>query len=147
MKTRTETWFRFVCANPVGVLLVNLAVVAGLGAALPQLYKDTSPDAYIEPDNPALIYRNSVKENFSLDDSFVIAIEAPPGQTIYNPGSLGLVAAITDMMESVDNIDPERVISLVTEKIIVGGADSLDISPAFEDPPTTPAQIESIRRR
>lgn len=142
-----QQWFRFVNANPVKVLLVNAIIVAALGVSLPKLYKDTTPDAYVEPDNPALIYRDQVKEIFSLDDPFVVAIQAPPGETIYDAESLGLVASITELLADAENIETARVVSLTTEKIIRGTDGGLDISPAFNELPTTPEDIQQIRQK
>jgi uncharacterized protein len=69
-----ERWFRFVLSRPRIIILLCTLLVVGASIFLPSLYKDTSPDAYIEPNNPALIYRDKVKEIFGLDDPFVVAI-------------------------------------------------------------------------
>jgi predicted RND superfamily exporter protein len=140
-------WFEFVNARPITVLSINALIVIAFAVSLPKLHKDTSPDAYIEPDNPALIYRDQVKEMFSLDDPFVVAIQAPPGETIYDAESLRLVAEITRMLEETDNIDSTRVVSLASEKIILGTDAELQISPAFTAPPTDPDEIRRIREK
>jgi uncharacterized protein len=50
-------------------------------------------------------------------------------------------------MMTIDNIDPDRVVSLVTESMAVGSVDELNISPAFETVSTDPAEMQSIREK
>lgn len=142
-----ERWYNWIASNPISVIGASLAVIVALGTLLPTLYKDTSPDAFIEPSNPALIYRDKVKETFGLSDPFVIAIEAPEGRTIYELETLRLVAELSDMVMATPNIDFDRVASLTTEKIISGNADEISITPAFEEPPESAEEVSVIRAR
>ncbi len=142
-----ERWFRFVVGRARLVLAVSVGLILCMAAFLPSLQKDTSPEAYIESNNPALIYRDAVKEIFGLDDPFVVAIEAPQGETIYSPDGLRLAMEITDIMMGLENIDRRRVVSLTTEAIAEGTIEELRIAPAFDGAPTDAAEIEDIRRR
>ncbi len=128
-------------------MAISVGLILCMAAFLPSIRKDTSPDAYIEANNPALLYRDAVKEIFGLDDPFVVAIEAPQGGTIYSSDGLRLVAEFTDIMMGLENIDRRRVVSLTTEAIAEGTIEELHIAPAFDVPPTDPAEIEDIRRR
>ncbi len=139
--------FDWITLNPWKIISVGIIAIIAFGTGLPQLYKDTSPDAYIEPGNPALIYRDKVKDIFGLDDPFVVAIEAPEGKTIYNLETLTLIADLTDIVMDTPNIDYDRVTSLTTEKIIAGHGDEINITPAFEYAPETQEEVVEIQRR
>ena len=142
-----QGFFNWITGNPWKVILVGILAIVAFATGLPQLYKDTSPDAYIEPGNPALIYRDKVKETFGLDDPFVVAIEAPDGKSIYNMETLTLVADLTDVVRETENIDYDRVSSLITEKIITGHGDEINITPAFEYAPESLEEVVEIQRR
>ncbi|MGH8480643.1 MAG: hypothetical protein ACREXK_14020 [Gammaproteobacteria bacterium] len=67
------------------IALGALLIVACLFAAM-QLRKDTSADAFLDPDNPALRYRKQVADVFGLKDPVVIAVRRADG--IFNPSTL-----------------------------------------------------------
>ena len=142
-----EKLFTWIATRAWVVIAVGLLVVAAAASGLPSLYKDTSPDAYIEPENPALIYRDKVKEIFGLDDPFVVAIEAPEGKSIYTLETLTLVADLTDVVMETENIDFDRVVSLTTEKVIRGDEDEISIAAAFEYPPYDIEEVIEIRQQ
>lgn len=52
---------------PKTIILIGLIFIGLASAFVPQLYKDTTADAFIAKDNPALIYKNKVKEVFGCD--------------------------------------------------------------------------------
>ncbi|TDI60671.1 MAG: outer membrane lipoprotein-sorting protein [Alphaproteobacteria bacterium] len=139
--------FDWITLNPWKIISVGIIAMVAFGSGLPQLYKDTSPDAYIEPGNPALIYRDKVKDTFGLNDPFVVAIEAPEGKTIYNLETLTLIADLTDIVMDTPNIDYDRVTSLTTEQIIAGHDDEINITPAYEYAPETQEEVVEIQRR
>lgn len=51
--------------------LIVLLLLAVLG--LTELRKDTRSDAFLAPDNPALVYRDLIRERFGLSDPLLIA--------------------------------------------------------------------------
>lgn len=142
-----ERWFVFVCDNAISVVAVSLIVLLICGAFLPRLYKDTSTDAYIEATNPALIYRDKVKAEFGLDDPYIVAMEPPNGETIYTPTSMAALAALTDRLQYVPNLDPDRISSLATEKIISGADGEITTLASLDELPTTVAEAEAIRKK
>ncbi|MGO1119733.1 outer membrane lipoprotein-sorting protein [Rhodovibrionaceae bacterium A322] len=140
---RAEAFFWKITAYPKTILLISLIMILGLGAFLPTIVKDTSADAFIDPENPALIYRNKVKQVFGLDDPYVIAVLAPQAQTpgaergqdpggIYQPDILALVEKLTEGLRQTENIDPDRVTSLATEANIVGTYDGMEVEDFFD---------------
>jgi len=124
----------------VVVLLLFLVAVAQLSS----LTVDTRADAFLSSDNPALLYRDRVKEQFGLSDPIVIAVVHEQG--IFSPAVLQFVAALTDAVMEVDNIEYSRVVSLATEKDIRSGAEGMEVVPFFEPWPEEEGQAEYMEQ-
>ena len=103
-------FFRLQVARPWWV--IGLCVLGCLSAAwfLPQLKTDLGPDAFLAPDNPALVYRDIVKEQFGLSDPLVLAVvDRRPGG-IYRPQVLQLLQWLTDQISQLPNVPASRVV-------------------------------------
>ncbi|RMF15440.1 MAG: outer membrane lipoprotein-sorting protein, partial [Alphaproteobacteria bacterium] len=134
-EAHAERYFRWVTARRWPVLILGLLLIVLAGMQLPKLVKDTSADAFINPTDPALVYRDRVEEVFGLRDPIVIAVINKGGTGIFNPHSLALVSWLTERVAGLPNVDPERVTSLATEKDIVGTADGMMVEEFFEENP------------
>ncbi len=128
-------FFLFITAWRWPVLIIGLLLIVVAGMQLPKLVKDTSADAFINPTDPALVYRDRVEEVFGLRDPIVIAVINKGRKGIFNPHSLALVSWLTQRVEVLPNVDPERVTSLATEKDIIGTADGMMVEEFFEKNP------------
>jgi len=115
------------------VLPLALALLAGLASQLGELTKNTQADAFISPDEPALIYREKVEEIFNLRDPIVIAVINRGDSGIFNPDSLNLVAWLTDRLRQVPNVDPDGITSLATESNIRGTTEGMEVESFFGD--------------
>ena len=109
-----ERYFRAVVARPWTVIALSAVFVFASGAFLPSMVMDTRSDAFIDVDEPALVYREKVEELFGLADPIVIAVTNDSPAGIYNPDSLRLVQELTEAVQALTNVDPERVVSLAT---------------------------------
>lgn len=113
-------------------LLLSLVLMALVASGLPRLYKDTSADAFLAKDNPALVYKNKAKETFGISDPIVIAIEDRSAQGVYRPATLALVRELTEAVDALPNINESRTFSLATEDNIVGNSSGMDVMPFME---------------
>ncbi|MBV1920171.1 MAG: MMPL family transporter, partial [Pseudomonadales bacterium] len=111
---------------------ISLLLMIALFMALPMLYKDTRSDAFLADDNPALVYRDKVKEQFGLSDPIVLAVINTSDSGVFNPTSLSLIQWLSDEISSLDNINTDRVTSLATENNITGSDDGMDVEPFFD---------------
>lgn len=139
-------FFQVIVQRPKTVVFASLLIMGVTLSFLPRLAKDTRADAFLAPDNPAILYRDKVKEQFGLSDPLVIALVNDGELGIFNPTSLALIDWITSEVDQLDNIDSDRVISLATEKNIVGSEFGLEVSGFFDTLPTTQAEAELIRQ-
>jgi predicted RND superfamily exporter protein len=132
MKMPSETgggppFFRWMVTHPAVVCTLASILLVCLAIPLSTLTQDTRADAYLSPDNRALLYRDKVKEQFGLSDPFVIAIQDERESGVFTPANLLFIEQLTEKIRDLDNIDSERVASLSTEKNIESSADGIDI--------------------
>ena len=151
MKTQTNgsaisSVFQLFVDKPKTVVVLSLLLMMVAISFLPRLVKDTRADAFLAPDNPALLYRDKVKEQFGLSDPFVIAVVNEGETGIFNPTSLSLVEWLTDAVNVLPNVDSDRVLSLATEKNIVGTEYGMDVTDFFDPVPATQQEAESLRQ-
>ncbi len=144
--SRAWKFFWLITARPKLVLMVVLGVVALGGSYVPQLHKDTSSDAFIPTNHPALIYREKVKKLFGLKDPMVIAVVGKGKTGVFNPRTLRIIYELTEQASHLKNIDPERVTSLSTENNITGTQNGMYVKKFYDTPPTTQAEADQIRK-
>lgn len=144
--SNAHSWMLFGVRRPSLTLFLGLILMILLASGLKYLYKDTRADAFLQEDNPALVYKNKVRETFGLSDPLVIAIEDKSEEGIYRPETLGLIARLTDDINRLEWVNAERTISLATENNIVGSEVGLDVEPFYdmlEVPGNSPRDIRA----
>jgi predicted RND superfamily exporter protein len=117
-----------------GQLFIGLTIALTITAGwfIPDIQIDTSVEAFINPKHPSLISRNEVKEIFGLSDPIILAIENDGLEGIYSRETLDLIQHLTDTIQLIEGIDPERVVSLATENNIYGDNSGMIIEPFLE---------------
>ncbi len=134
------------------VIGLAFIVIGATVIGLPKLTKDTTADAFIDPDSPALVYKAKVEEAFGITDPIVIALINRDANGVFDPISLKIIRKLTDEVGALPYIDPDRVVSLATENNIVGTNDGLIVEGfleantlGFRSPVGTLARGEEIR--
>lgn len=107
------------------VIIIAIGIIGATAFSLPTLTKNTSADAFIDPESPALIYKERVEEVFGLTDPIVIAVIDRDEDGVFDADNLALVERLTSAIGRLKQIDPDRVVSLSTENNIVGTQDGL----------------------
>lgn len=137
-------FFEIVTLMPKRIILIGLMLIGLATAFVPQLSKDTTADAFIAKSNPALIYKNKVKEIFGLADPMVMAIINEGG--IFNPETLELIYDLNSQIENLPNVDIDRVTSLATESNIYGDEYGMVVEDFFDPhPPETQEEADKIK--
>lgn len=113
---------------------------------LPSIEKDIRPDAFLSADNPALLYKQKVKQEFGLGDPLVIALADKSDRGVFNPQSLGLLKWLSEEVAELPNIDATRVASLATQKNIIATPDGMLVEPFYRDPPQSEEAISELRQ-
>ncbi len=133
-----------IVTHPKKIAVLSIILMLALFSALPKLYKDTRSDAFLAPDNPALVYREKVKAQFGLSDPIVIAIINDSKNGVFNPKSLQLVDVLTSQISNLENVNADNVISLATEKNITGSQEGMEVNLFFEESPQTQYQADAV---
>jgi hypothetical protein len=143
----SKAWqfFWAVTAHPVIILVSGLLIVVGFAWFVPTLEKDTRADAFIPDDHPALVFNNRTEDIFGLGDPMVLAIINDDKHGIFNPHTLALIEWLSQELEHIDNIDPERITSIATQNNIVGTEEGMEITPFFEQAPVTLIDAQAVR--
>lgn len=129
--------FELIVNRPWPFILIG-SVMLVLGVVLAStLEKDTRSDAFLAEDNPALVYRQQVKDLFGLRDPLVVALVINQDRqvkktTIFQPEVLSMVSKITTLLEGIENVDPDRIMSLATEKNIKGTKAGMEVKPFYK---------------
>jgi uncharacterized protein len=143
-RDRATTFFSHVLDHRWAVILGSLITIGMLGSFLPTLVKDTTPEAFVPDDSPALEHRNQVEETFGLKDPMVVAVISDSTGGVFTPRTLALVQWLTDRIVRLPGIDPDRVVSLATENHIVGTADGMLVEAFWESPPATTDEAKRV---
>ena len=77
----------FALNNPKTIYALVLVCVISCAAMVPFLDIDTDPESMLSADNPARVYHNQVKAEFSMLDMIVVGI-VNETQGIFNTDSL-----------------------------------------------------------
>lgn len=144
-ETRAWRVFWGITAFPRTSIVLGLAMVIACAAFLPGLVKDTRSDAFLPDDEPALVYRDKVRELFGLTDPLVVAVVSEKPAGVFTPRTLALVEWLTEEIARLEPVDPARVTSLATENNITGYAQGMRVAPFWEAPPTDQAQADRVR--
>ena len=137
--------FAAIIQRPRRVTALGLAIIVLFAAQLPALTKDIRSDAFLSDDNPALLYREKVRETFGLSDPVVIAVADE--QSIYTAELLNFIAALSESLRDVANIDAEAIYSIATQNNITGSELGLDVGLFYEAPLDITDEVTPLRVR
>lgn len=138
--------FTWVIDHPKLVISLGLLLALAFAVFLPTLQKDIRSDAFLAKDNPALLYREVVRERFGLTDPLVIVVDSGVGQSVYQTPALALIQTLSDALMDLPGINPERVVSLATQNNIIYHKDGMDVVPFLDGIPDTPEALAELRR-
>jgi uncharacterized protein len=142
--TKAARFYSKLIGWPKTIIFIFIGVVALCFLGLPNMKIDSRVEAYINEDNESLITRNKVREMFGLSDPFVIAVENEKG--IFNPQSLNLIARLSEEAQKIKGINPEKIVSIATEKNITGTATGMDVKLFYDNKVETQSQADSIKQ-
>jgi predicted RND superfamily exporter protein len=138
-----QSFFRSLLKHPYRVLAPLFLLLVFSLYGLKDLRKDTRSDAFLAPDNPALVYRDLIKDQFGLSDPVLVAIVAEGKSGIYRPDVLATLSQLTEGIAALPNV--ESVSSLATESLITGSASGIDVLPLLDPLPTSAAEVSRLR--
>jgi len=139
-------YFEFITSHSVPVLAVCAVIGLAFVPFILTLTRDTSPDAFIPPDHPAMALKRQVEESFGVTEPIAVTIirDLPGG--IFRPDTLRLIRSLTESIQQLPDIAPGDVLSLATEYGVYFGDDR---EPGFDrllrQIPETPPELEALK--
>ena len=125
------------------VLLATLACIA----MIPFLTIDTDPENMLREDDPARVFHNRVKQQFTMYDMIVVGTVNNSEQGIYNPRSLQALHQLSKGILELEEIVRSDQMSLDTvDNITQEGPGVIRFEWLMQDAPTTLEQSEQLRR-
>ncbi len=122
-------------------VLVTLIVAPG---AL-RLELRTDGHALVPPDAPEVRFDRAVREEFGIEDPYVIMIRTDHPHGIFNIKTLELVRNLTEAFRRLDGITEASLFSLATEHTFRVKPNSLDYRTFLEWMPDTPQKMYELR--
>jgi predicted RND superfamily exporter protein len=128
------------------VLSIAGIVALALALSILKITRDTSPDAFIPKDHPALTRKKQADEEFGLKEPLVIAVfrDGPGG--IFTPHTLRLIRELSEAIQQLPQVDEDDVLSIATES----GVYFEDHEPGFEllmkEIPESPAELQALKK-
>ena len=143
--SRVERFLTQIVRWRLAVIALGFLAVVLAGIAATFLRKDTSGDAFLDPNSPALRYRAQVEETFGLKDPIIVAVRHRGPNGIFNPETLRLVAHLTTELAKLPNVDPDVIASLATERSIGATADGMRVATLLDPAKLDAGAIEQLR--
>ncbi|MCF7953102.1 MAG: MMPL family transporter [Spirochaetales bacterium] len=105
---------------------------------------ETDLDTYMPSDHPAFVFSDEAEAQFGIEDSVLIVVEAP--ETIYKPGSLEKIRAITETLpERFSAFEEGSITSLYTADNITSSGWGLEVEPFYIDIPETSEELRALQ--
>jgi len=118
--SKSESFFNKVLKYPWLIIVATLLVIIGLGSQMPKMVMDTTIESFIPSDHHSLKNRKEVRELFGLSDPIVIAVVNESEAGVYTPELLNFIKKLSDEVQLVEGVDPDKITSLSTENNIYG---------------------------
>ncbi len=138
-------YFQFVTSHPVAVLCLAGIVGLALAPFLFRLTRDTSPDAFIPPDHPALALKQKVEVEFGLVEPIAVGVIRDQPAGVFTPDTLRLIQDLTQAIQKLPGIDPGDVLSIATESGVYFDGGEPGFAKLLTDVPETAEGLEALK--
>lgn len=136
---------RFSIRHPVLVLSIAALVVVAFAPGIARLRLRTDGHALVPEKAAAVRLDREVRREFGMRDPLIVLIRTAHPDGIFNPGTLRLVASLTDSLERLAMLDAGSVRSLATERGDRLRPGTLVLRRLLDPVPETPAGLAELR--
>ena len=130
------------------LVFVGLAVLTiGLGSAIPWIKVDTDPENMLAEDDPARVFHNETKAEFSLHDLIVVGVvNESEEEGVFNPESLARIHDLNEHLKSIDGVIARDVLGPSTmDNIEQAGPGTIRFEWLMEEAPKTPEEALAVK--
>jgi predicted RND superfamily exporter protein len=136
---------RYASRQPWLVLAVAAVVALGVAPGLWQLKLRTDGQALVPQDAPEVLYDQTIRDQFGIEDQLVVLVRSSHPAGIFNPTTIQLVRDLTADLQKLPGINPSNVMSLATEPSFRMRPGSLMHQTMLEVPLQTRAELDQLR--
>jgi predicted RND superfamily exporter protein len=104
----------FATEHPKRIYLIVWALVLMGLALIPGIQIDTDPENMLSNDNPARIFHNQVKQDFSLYDSIVVGVVSEHADGVFNVQTLTQIHHLTQQILNLEPVVSADLLALST---------------------------------
>ena len=130
------------------LVFAGLAVLTvGLGSAIPWIQIDTDPENMLAEDDPARVFHNETKSEFTLHDLIVVGVvNESEEEGVFNPESLARIHDLNEHLKSIDGVIARDVLGPSTmDNIEQAGPGTIRFEWLMEEAPKTPEEALAIK--
>ncbi len=138
-------YFRFVTSHPVPVLIAAAVLALVLAPFVLRLTRDTSPDAFIPENHPALALKQDVEKSFGLVEPIAVGVIRDAEGGVFNPDTLRLIRNLTEAIQELPQVEPGDVLSLATESGVYFEDGEPGFEPLMKEVPTDAAGLDALK--
>gem|GEM_PF-5404346 len=138
-------FFWALTARPVTVIVAFCLVTLGAACVVPRLSKDSRVELFIPPDHPVMKLSKRIEREFGIHRSLVVLLVSDGAHGIFTPPALALIDPITRRMRRVPGVNPDRVSSLATVRLVKAADDELDVHRLLSPLPSTQQEADHLR--
>ncbi|MBI5116855.1 RND family transporter [Candidatus Poribacteria bacterium] len=137
--------FKSIAQFPKMTILAVVLATAAVAIPMRSLRFETDVETMMPEHHPVFIYNKQIEKIFNTKKMIVVGIvnEGPHG--VFNPKTLKLVEQLSAMIEDLDGIIGEDIVSLQTLDNIVGSEGSLEVIRLMETAPETQEEADELR--
>ena len=133
--------------RPKVVFAAVAVLLIGLGSQLPRITIDTDPQNMLQPDQPARVFHNQMRERFDVPDVIVVGVVNERDQDgVFNPQSLSNIFALTEKIRRIDGVIERDLLSPSTvDNIRPDGPGTVRFEWLLKAPPKTREEARAVR--
>ncbi|GGY45637.1 efflux RND transporter permease subunit [Parvularcula lutaonensis] len=141
--TGNRTWQDILLAAPWLTVLISLLPLFWFVYGLTLVQKDSSVDAFVANDHPAVAARDFARETFGIEDPIIVVFAEKEGKSALNEPLLSALRAFTEEVQEIGGVAP-GVMSLASKRAIVTN-DAGDLeAPLIVGDPIDPEAAEQL---
>ena len=136
---------RYSIHHPRRVIIIAVGFTLAVAPGALRLTLRTDGHALVSENAPEVLYDNSIRETFGIEDPIVVVVRSPHPDGIFNAPTLQLVRDLTADFAKIDGIHSNNIVSLATEHGFRNRPGTLMYQTFLEAPRQTKKDLEELR--
>ncbi|GAA3614821.1 efflux RND transporter permease subunit [Flavivirga amylovorans] len=144
--SKAEMFFNKAIKYPWLIIISCILLVGAVTSQLPKMVIDTTIEAYIPAGHHSLENREEVRDIFGLSDPIVVAVVNEEKEGVFTPEMLNFIKKLSEEVQLIEGVDPEKITSLSTENNIYGTETGMVVDPFIGEIIGSQNEADKIRK-